>query len=178
MEVMIMADLLDSGNRRQFDSGAVRDVREGKGRCDLLPLDVICNMIDDSTLRKIVYQIHLFMHSSSHSTAYLFSAVDLFCQHRGWTKFEAVLEVSKQYEDGAKKYGEHNWEKGIPIHCYIDSGVRHLMKYADGMTDEPHDRAFVWNMIGAIWTACHKHDLRDTSGASLDATDTTPHNSN
>lgn len=27
----------DSGTRRQFDSGAVRDMQEGKGRCDLLP---------------------------------------------------------------------------------------------------------------------------------------------
>lgn len=27
----------DSGNRREFDSGAVRDIAEGKGRCDLLP---------------------------------------------------------------------------------------------------------------------------------------------
>ena len=32
--------ILDSGNRRQFETGAVRDIQEGKGRCDLLPLDV------------------------------------------------------------------------------------------------------------------------------------------
>ncbi len=29
--------LMDSGNRREFDSGAVRDMEAGKGRCDLLP---------------------------------------------------------------------------------------------------------------------------------------------
>ena len=29
--------ITDSGERRQFESGAVRDVAEGKGRCDLLP---------------------------------------------------------------------------------------------------------------------------------------------
>lgn len=28
----------DSGNRREFSTGAVRDMAEGKGRCDLLPL--------------------------------------------------------------------------------------------------------------------------------------------
>lgn len=28
-------ELQDSGNRREFDSGAVRDINEGKGRCDL-----------------------------------------------------------------------------------------------------------------------------------------------
>ncbi len=29
--------ILDSGNRREFPSGAVRDIEEGKGRMDLLP---------------------------------------------------------------------------------------------------------------------------------------------
>lgn len=33
-----MAKIKDSGSRREFESGAVRDICEGKGRCDLLPL--------------------------------------------------------------------------------------------------------------------------------------------
>lgn len=32
-----MSEILDSGNRTEFESGAVRDIQEGKGRCDLLP---------------------------------------------------------------------------------------------------------------------------------------------
>ena len=63
-----------------------------------------------------------------------------------------MLEVSKHYEDGCNKYGERNWEKGIPLHCYIDSGVRHYIKWLRGDKDEPHDRAFLWNMLGALWT--------------------------
>ena len=35
----------DSGNRREFSTGAVRDMAEGKGRCDLLPLDVIAHIL-------------------------------------------------------------------------------------------------------------------------------------
>ena len=27
----------DSGKRREFETGAVRDIQEGKGRCDLMP---------------------------------------------------------------------------------------------------------------------------------------------
>lgn len=38
-------ELKDSGNRREFSSGAVRDIAEGKGRCDLLPLGVIGEII-------------------------------------------------------------------------------------------------------------------------------------
>ena len=36
-------EILDSGNRREFESGAARDVAEGKGRCDLLPLGCIAS---------------------------------------------------------------------------------------------------------------------------------------
>ena len=35
-----MAVLKDSGNRREFESGAVRDMEEGKGRMDLVPWKV------------------------------------------------------------------------------------------------------------------------------------------
>ena len=39
--------ILDSGDRTQFSSGAVRDMKGGKGRCDLLPLGSFkdCNII-------------------------------------------------------------------------------------------------------------------------------------
>jgi hypothetical protein len=72
-----------------------------------------------------------------------------------------LLEVAKHFEDGAKKYGENNWQKGIPVRCYIDSAVRHYMKYSRGDTDEPHDRAFCWNLLCAIWTCKHMPELND-----------------
>ena len=34
-------EIKDSGERREFKTGAVRDIGEGKGRCDLLPLDIL-----------------------------------------------------------------------------------------------------------------------------------------
>ena len=45
-----MSAILDSGNRRTFQTGAVRDIQEGKGRCDLLPLLPIYNMLRDDIL--------------------------------------------------------------------------------------------------------------------------------
>ena len=36
--------LQDSGQRREFDTGAVRDIQEGKGRCDLLPACAILRL--------------------------------------------------------------------------------------------------------------------------------------
>lgn len=66
------AEIADSGNRRAFDSGAVRDMAEGKGRCDLLPAS-------------------------------------------------AILRLARHFERGAEKYAERNWEKGIPLHSFINT---------------------------------------------------------
>ena len=97
----VLTMIKDSGNRRKFESGAVRDMAEGKGRFDLMP----------------------------------------------WA---ALMEVSKHCENGAKKYGEHNVDKGLPTSSFCDSAVRHLAKHIDGWTDEPHLIAAAWNILWAI----------------------------
>ena len=102
----------DSGHRREFDTGAVRDMAEGKGRFDLLP----------------------------------------------WT---AISELAKHCEAGALKYGERNIDKGLPIHSLIDSGIRHLCRYLQGETDEPHLRAALWNIAWATEFEVNKPDMQD-----------------
>jgi hypothetical protein len=62
----------------------------------------------------------------------------------------AIMEVSKHCEAGAKKYGEHNVDKGIPTSSLCDSGMRHLAKYLDGWTDENHLVAAAWNLLWAL----------------------------
>ena len=62
----------------------------------------------------------------------------------------AIMEVSKHCENGAKKYGEHNVDKGIPTSSLCDSAARHLAKYLDGWTDEPHLLAAAWNLLWAL----------------------------
>ena len=148
--------ILDSGNRREFESGAVRDIQEGKGRCDLLPLDVIDSLTGDRALGKI-YEFQKDGHAY-----YLFKAIEEFLEiHDEWNMYTAILEVAKHFEEGCKKYGERNWQKGIPVRCYIDSAVRHYLKHKRGDTDEPHDRAFIWNILCAIWTCKHKPELNE-----------------
>lgn len=102
----------DSGERRVFESGAVRDCAEGKGRMDLLP-------------------------------------------------WNAVLEVSKHCERGAAKYGEHNVDLGLPLHSFVDSGFRHLAKFAAGYVDEAHLTAAVWNLLWALEFSITRPDLVD-----------------
>lgn len=150
--------ILDSGDRTEFATGAVRDMHEGKGRCDLLPLDVVgflFNGVQDSVFTRI----NQFQMSSD--VVYLILALDMFRKQNNWNSETMVLEVAKHFEEGAKKYGENNWQKGIPVKCYIDSAIRHYLKWLRGDQDEPHDRAFCWNIICAIWTCKNKPDLND-----------------
>jgi hypothetical protein len=59
----------------------------------------------------------------------------------------ALLAVSKIMEDGAVKYDARNWEKGIPLSRYIDSGLRHQMKWLRGDRDERHLEMACWNLL-------------------------------
>lgn len=145
----------DSGNRREFETGAVRDIQEGKGRCDLMPLDVVAKHCGKTLEYISAYQ-------SDGNARHLLDCLQHFMD-RYYDKniYTAYLEVAKHFEEGAKKYGENNWQKGIPTRCYINSAVRHYLKFLRGDTDEPHDRAFVWNIICCIWTCKHKPELND-----------------
>jgi hypothetical protein len=90
-------EIKDSGKREHFSSGAVRDIRQKKGRFDLLP-------------------------------------------------FYAMESLSRHFEKGALKYGDRNWEKGMPQSRFFDSAMRHLMKFGQGMKDEDHLLAALWNI--------------------------------
>lgn len=101
-----------SGECTYYDSGAKREMRVGKGRCDLLP------------------------------------AV-------------ALLRLARHFEHGAIHYGDRNWEKGIPMSNYLDSGMRHLLKYMDGAMDEDHLCAAAWNIMCAMWTEEKLPEMQD-----------------
>ena len=63
----------DSGNRTNFESGAVRDIQSGKGRCDLMPLGVVANLIDSEEIR----EISLFKDTGD--TGFLYACLKEFC---------------------------------------------------------------------------------------------------
>lgn len=96
--------LKDSGERSEFDTGAVRDRATGKGRYDLIaPV--------------------------------------------------AIQRLAIILEKGAAKYEERNWEKGIPLYRYLDSGLRHMFQLLSGDTEEDHAAQAMWNMMAFMWTA-------------------------
>lgn len=156
-----MCEILDSGNRRKFETGAVRDISEGKGRFDLMPLGVIANLctVNEDISEGAVYDcINEFV--TSGDTEYLYRALlDLCSYFYKSSLYSMILSVSRHFERGCKKYGENNWMKGIPANCYIDSALRHFTKFILGWDDEPHLDAAAWNILCCIWTCENKPEL-------------------
>ena len=72
-----------------------------------------------------------------------------------------LLRLARHYERGAERFGEYNWQKGIPCHSFVDSALRHLLKYMDGWTDEDHLIAAIWNLCGLAWTEEKLPELMD-----------------
>lgn len=96
-------DVKDSGARRQFDTGAVRDMAKNKGRFDLIPPIVL-------------------------------------------------LRLAKHYENGAVKYGDNNYRKGLPTKTFIDSNMRHVNNVRMHLQDEDHLAAAIWNLMSLMET--------------------------
>ena len=62
----------------------------------------------------------------------------------------ALRRLALTYEAGAKKYGERNWEKGMPVSRFLDSALRHINQHIEGKHDEDHLAQAMWNIAGAI----------------------------
>lgn len=139
----------DSGQRREFPSGAVRDMSDSennpKGRCDLIPTQVMARCLADTCL------MHIAFFMEDYKTEHLYDALECFSDKYYDCMETMFLEVAIHFFQGCEKYGEDNWRKGIPEKFYIDSTIRHYLKMTRGDTDEPHDRAFVWNLLCCIW---------------------------
>lgn len=104
---------------------------------------------------------------SGHRTEFATGAVRDMHEGKGrydLLPWDAVHELAIHCEQGAKKYGERNCEKGIPVHSLIDSAIRHLSCYLRGMKDEPHLRAALWNVAFAIWMEKNRPDMQDIPG--------------
>ena len=151
----------DSGERREFESGAVRDIQEGKGRCDLLPLAEVAKWLATNDPYIVRDPFIAYMYLSKDDVQYLYLALDEFINAREWDRPTAILEVSKHFEEGMKKYGVDNWRKGIPTSSFFDSAIRHYLKWLRGDDEERHDRAVVWNVLCMIWTIQNKPEWDD-----------------
>lgn len=59
----------------------------------------------------------------------------------------ALKRLALVYERGAKQKGSRNWEKGIPFSRCIQSSIRHIYQYIEGLRDEDHLMQAAWNLF-------------------------------
>ena len=63
-----------------------------------------------------------------------------------------LRRLAIHYENGARKYGDRNWERGQPVPRYLESAIRHLYVFLEGDRSEDHLAAAAWNALSAIHT--------------------------
>lgn len=64
----------------------------------------------------------------------------------------ALKRLAIHTANGAKKYGDRNWELGQPLNRYIESLERHLHSLKIGLIDEDHEAAVMWNIMAFMHT--------------------------
>lgn len=70
-----------------------------------------------------------------------------------------IKRVLKRYLDGAEKYGENNWMKGMPLSVFYDCIHRHLDAWWCGDDSEDHAAAVVWNMLCAMYIEARSEEI-------------------
>jgi hypothetical protein len=61
-----------------------------------------------------------------------------------------LLRLAMHYQHGAEKYCDRNWEKSMPMSRYVNSAMRHLVKYLGGDRCEDHLAAVAWNVFALM----------------------------
>jgi hypothetical protein len=58
--------------------------------------------------------------------------------------------VARTCAEGAAKYGDWNWEKGMPVHDLLNHALRHIYQYLSGDRSEDHLPHAAWGLLAAI----------------------------
>ena len=66
-----------------------------------------------------------------------------------------LRRLAEACAEGATKYGEHNWQKGIPASVMLNHAIRHVYLYLAGDMSEDHLAHAAWNILGV----CHFEEL-------------------
>lgn len=76
-----------------------------------------------------------------------------------------LAAVAAAAADGASKYSDYNWERGMPANDLLNHAIRHLYLFLSGNRDEDHLGHAAWNVMGAIhslevWPELNEGTLR------------------
>jgi len=76
-----------------------------------------------------------------------------------------LAAVARACAEGAQKYGDFNWEKGMPANDMLNHAIRHLYMFLGGDRSEDHLGHAAWNVMAAIhslevWPEINEGTLR------------------
>lgn len=77
--------------------------------------------------------------------------------------------IARAAAEGAEKYGDFNWERGMPAYAMINHALRHIYMFLSGDRSEDHLGHAGWNVISAIhsvekWPELNEGTLRKENG--------------
>lgn len=58
--------------------------------------------------------------------------------------------VAEACAEGAEKYGDFNWEKGMPVNDLLNHAIRHIYMFLGGDRSEDHLGHAAWGLLAAV----------------------------
>lgn len=74
---------------------------------------------------------------------------------------QGLRRLAMTYQEGAKKYGAHNYKKGFHVSGLLNHAIAHCYKFLDGDTSEDHLPHAIWNLMTAIEMLEKRPELDD-----------------
>lgn len=69
--------------------------------------------------------------------------------------------VARACAEGAAKYDDYNWERGMPVGDLLNHAIRHVYRYLAGDREEDHLGHAAWGLIAAIHSEAMWPELND-----------------
>ncbi len=153
-----------AGDKEQFATGAQRDTQTGKLRYDLIPAVAILRTSDQAYFgwmerfpdpTEILDRV---LHWARGDTNQDWLALAALATQRCMDgAHEALTRLAVHYAKGAVKYGENNWQKGMPFSRMYASMLRHIMAELAGEDSEDHLAAA---LFGLFCLQHYEHEIR------------------
>ena len=127
-----------------FESGATRNAVDY--RYDLLSIEIMLDVLDEQPkARELCLALYQYYRRSVSALL-----APLLADTLKVSPFDLVHLYAQAMHEGASKYGEGNWLKGIPESNLLNHALHHLFKFVAGNTSEDHRSHLVWNVFTLI----------------------------
>jgi len=76
---------------------------------------------------------------------------------------EILYRLALIYGEGARKYGDYNWQKGSPWSDVLNHAMKHFQEWREGDFSEDKLAKVIWGFVTLAWFSMNgrgKNDLR------------------